>query len=217
MGSPDGEGSSDERPRHSVTITRPFWLGVHQVTQGQWQQVMGTTPWKTYTIEGSDVAASFISWDDAAAFCQKLSRKEGKRYRLPTEAEWEYACRAGTATQFNFGDDESQLGEFAWFDGNTGSRREKYAHCVGQKRPNAFGLYDMHGNVWEWCEDWYDREYYKNSPAADPQGPTSGASRVLRGGSWYSAPNNVRCALRYGYTPGSSGMFGGFRLVLALE
>jgi formylglycine-generating enzyme required for sulfatase activity len=216
MGSPEGEGSDEERPRHSVTITKPFWLGVHQVTQGQWQQVMGTTPWKgkDRTIEGPDVAASYISWDDAVAFCQKLSQNEGKRYRLPTEAEWEYACRAGTTTKYSFGDDEKQLGESAWFDGNAFVKDEKYAHRVGQKKPNAFGLYDMHGNVLEWCADWYEGGYYKSSAAADPQGPSSGSFRVLRGGSWNFVPFNLRSSYRYYRTPGPRSSFTGCRVVL---
>jgi len=205
MGSPDGQGSNNERPRHSVTITRPYWLTVHQVTQGQWQQVMGTTPWKgqSYTIEGSDVAASYISWKDAVAFCEKLSQKEGRRYRLPTEAEWEYACRAGTTTVYSFGDDESQSGEYAWFDGNADSAGQKYAHRVGQKKPNPFGLYDMHGNVWEWCADWYDAGYYSSASPSDPQGPPAGSFRVLRGGSWSSVPIHLRSSGRNSLAPGN--------------
>jgi formylglycine-generating enzyme required for sulfatase activity len=134
----------------------------------------------------------------------------GDGYRLPTEAEWEYACRAGSTTRFSFGDDEANLGEFGWFYGNSGSK----THPVGQKRPNAFGLYDMHGNVWEWCWDGYDERYYTGSPGADPLGPsTSRASnRVDRGGGWSSYPRNARSSVRYGSTPGSRGSDLGFRL-----
>ena len=204
MGSAEGEGEDDERPQHQVTITKPFWLGVHQVTQEQWRQVLGTTPWKgqSYTIEGSDVAASYVSWDDAVKFCERLSQKEGRRYRLPTEAEWEYACRAGTTTKYGFGDDEKQLGEYAWFSGNANFAGEQYAHRVGQKRPNAFGLYDVHGNVLEWCADWYEKEYYKKAPASDPSGPPSGSFRVLRGGSWVDEPFNLRSSYRHYVPPG---------------
>jgi formylglycine-generating enzyme required for sulfatase activity len=204
MGSAEGEGYDNERPQHQVTITKPFWLGVHQVTQEQWRQVMGTTPWKgqSYTIEGSDVAASYVSWDDAVKFCERLSQKEGRRYRLPTEAEWEYACRAGTTTKYGFGDDEKQLGEYAWFSGNANFAGEQYAHRVGQKRPNAFGLYDVHGNVLEWCADWYEKEYYKKAPASDPSGPPSGSFRVLRGGSWVDEPFNLRSSYRHYVPPG---------------
>jgi formylglycine-generating enzyme required for sulfatase activity len=222
MGSASGQGDDDddefddERPQHSVTLTQPFWLGVHQVTQGQWQQVMGTTPWKgqDYVIEGSDVPVSYVSWEDAVAFCERLSKKEGKRYRLPTEAEWEWSCRAGTTTAYSFGDDESQLGQYAWFRGNAWEKNEKYAHRVGQKRANPFGLYDVHGNVWEWCVDWYDAGYYEQSPDEDPQGPSSGSSRVLRGGSWYNEPIRLRSSIRNGYTPDDRNFNIGCRVLL---
>jgi formylglycine-generating enzyme required for sulfatase activity len=216
MGSAEGEGEDDERPQHQVTITKPFWLGVHQVTQEQWRQVLGTTPWKgqSYTIEGSDVAASYVSWDDAVEFCERLSQKEGRRYRLPSEAEWEYACRAGTTTKYGFGDDKQQLGEYAWFDGNAWSKGEKYAHRVGQKGPNAFGLYDVHGNVWEWCADWFDAGYYAKAPASDPAGPPSGSFRVLRGGSWNGVPIGLRSSSRSCSTPGNRSLSLGCRVVL---
>jgi formylglycine-generating enzyme required for sulfatase activity len=189
---------------------------VHQVTQEQWRQVLGTTPWKgeSFTIEGSDVAASYVSWDDAVKFCERLSQKEGRRYRLPSEAEWEYTCRAGTTTAYSFGDDEQQLGAYAWFDGNAWSKGEKYAHRVGQKRPNAFGLYDVHGNVWEWCADWYDAGYYAKAPASDPPGHPSGSFRVLRGGSWNDVPVNLRSSYRLYYTPDDRLSSTGCRVVL---
>jgi len=215
MGSPASEKDRDHaETQHQVTLTKPFHMGRTEVTQGQWKKVMGTEPWKgkSYVQEGDQNAASYISWDDATEFCGRLSQKESKTYRLPTEAEWEYACRAGTTTRFHFGDDESRLGEYAWFDGNAYYKDEKYAHRVAQKLPNPFGLYDMHGNVWEWCSDLYGK--YPSTPLRDPRGPSSGSSRVLRGGSWRLVPNDVRCASRYDYTPVVRVSYGGFRAVL---
>jgi formylglycine-generating enzyme required for sulfatase activity len=139
MGSNDGEDF--EKPLHTVKITKGFYMGAFEVTQGQYQQVMGTNP--SY-FKGANLPVEQVSWDDAVEFCKKLSQKEGKTYRLPTEAEWEYACRAGTTTKFSFGDDESQLGEYAWYGKNSGMK----THPVGKKKPNAWGLFDMHGNVW---------------------------------------------------------------------
>ena len=195
MGSPVGEkdrGNSEGQV--AVTLTKPFWLGKTELTQGQWQQVMGTEPWKGLPLVQADKdgAATDVSWDDAKAFCQKLTdleRKAGKlkageSYRLPTEAEWEYACRAGTKTRYSFGEDESQLGQYAWFKGNAFDVGEKYAHAVGMKKPNPWGLYDMHGNVYEWCSDWADLL----RGGADPVGPEGGTYRVGRGGSYRDSP-----------------------------
>jgi formylglycine-generating enzyme required for sulfatase activity len=175
---------------------------------------MGTEPWKgeTFVKEGDDYPAVYVSWDDAVEFCKKLSAMEGKVYRLPTEAEWEYACRGGTKTAFSFGDDKAELGKYAWFDGNADAIGEDYAHRVAQKLPNPFGLHDMHGNVWEWCSDWKDA--YPSTPLTDPRGPSSGSSRVLRGGSWYDVPRFVRCAGRGSNAPGYRSYDVGFRLVL---
>ena len=175
MGSPKTEsGRRNVEVQHPVTLTKPFLLGVHEVTQGQWQAVMGTTPWKgkQYVKEGDDYPATYVSWNDAVEFCRKLSEKEGLEYRLPTEAEWEYACRAGTTTAYSFGDDASELGEYAWYRENAWDAGQKYAHTVGQKKPNPWGLYDMHGNVWEWCEDRYG--VYHAGAATDPTGPAAG-------------------------------------------
>ncbi|MFN7869957.1 MAG: SUMF1/EgtB/PvdO family nonheme iron enzyme [Planctomyces sp.] len=215
MGSPDSEKDRDnDETQHQVTLSKPFYMGRTEVTQGQWKKVMGTEPWKgeDYVQEGDDYPAVYISWDDAVAFCKKLSEKEGKTYRLPTEAEWEYACRGGTKTAFSFGDDEADLGKYAWFDGNAWDINEKYAHRVAQKLPNPFGLHDMHGNVWEWCSDW--KGAYPSTPLRDPQGPDSGSFRVLRGGSWSLEPYFVRCASRYSLSPEYRSDDIGFRLVL---
>ncbi|MFV1968351.1 MAG: formylglycine-generating enzyme family protein [Pirellulaceae bacterium] len=218
MGSPESEASrdSDEGPQHRVRITRQFYLGVHEVTQGEYERVMGDRLWdgKKHTKNGEDYAASYISWTDAVEFCKKLSAKEGRTYRLPTEAEWEYACRAGTQTRYHFGDDESDLGSYAWFYDNAWHIGEKYAHEVGQKRANSFGLYDMHGNVWEWCQDWNGEENYGSSPSVDPTGPTSGSLRVIRGGSWSSIPRHCRAADRDRDRPGRRDRFLGFRVAL---
>jgi len=215
MGSPAAEKDrDDDETQHQVTLTKSFYMGRTEVTQGQWKKVMGTEPWKgqDYVQEGDDYPAVYISWDDAVEFCKKLSAMENRVYRLPTEAEWEYACRGGTKTAFSFGDDEADLSKYAWFDGNAYYVDEKYAHQVGQKLPNAFGLYDMHGNVCEWCSDWYSE--YPSGPLTDPQGPNTGSSRVLRGGSWYVGPGFVRCADRCFNSPGRRNSYYGFRLLL---
>ena len=204
MGSPEDEEDrgNDEGPRHRVRITRPFYLGVYEVTQSEYEQVMGEDPSR---FKGPKRPVENVSWDDAVEFCRRLSEKEGKRYRLPTEAEWEYACRAGTTTPFNFG--SILNGEQANCDGNYPYGTEekgpykKETTEVGTYRANAWGLYDMHGNAWEWCQDWYDSSYYANSPENDPTGPTSGSTRVNRGGSWCSCPGDCRSAFRYWFTP----------------
>ncbi|MFW6170822.1 MAG: SUMF1/EgtB/PvdO family nonheme iron enzyme, partial [Planctomycetota bacterium] len=203
---------SDESPQHRVRITKPFYLAVHEVTEEQWKAVMNTEPWSGMSREekedggeeeeeASGYAASHISWEEAMEFCEKLSSEEGLEYRLPTEAEWEYACRAGTNTMYHFGDDASNLGDYAWYEQNAYEAGKKYPHRVGQKKPNSFGLYDMHGNVWEWCQDWYGEDYYVTSPANDPTGPEDGSARVYRGGSWYNTARSCRSANRSRYAP----------------
>jgi formylglycine-generating enzyme required for sulfatase activity len=170
--------------------------------------------------EGSDVAATYVSWDDAVAFCKRLSEQEGRHYRLPTEAEWEWCCRAGTTTEYSFGDDEGQLDKYAWWGGIVGNgncKSEQYAHRVGQKQANPFGLYDMHGNAWEWCQDWKGDGYYSQSPAEDPPGPASGSSRVLRGGGWFYEPIYLRSPDRFGLSPDYRSSLVSFRLLLELE
>ncbi len=188
----------DEFPQHQVRISEGFWMGQTEVTQGQYKSVMNAQPWsRKFGVQESDNnPAVYVGWDDAAAFCRKLSQKEGKTYRLPTEAEWEYACRAGTTTRLSFGDSYSSLGDYAWFDGNAYDVDETYAHSVGQKKPNLWGVYDMHGNVWEWCSDWYAKGYNGESPRNDPTGPDTGSYRVYRGGSWSSTPQYCRSACR---------------------
>ena len=222
MGSPESEEDrDDDEHQHQVTISKAFYMQTTEVTQGQWKAVMGTEPWKgeSFVKEGANYPVTYVSWDDAVAYCKKLSEKEGKTYRLPTEAQWEYACRAGTKTTWSFGNNENALGDYAWYEKNAWDIDEKYAHHVGLKKPNAFGLYDMHGNVYEWCHDYYGGDYYKQSPEQDPTGPASGASRVLRGGSWFSFYARLsRSASRYWLDADFRDDFGfGFRLVRELD
>jgi sulfatase modifying factor 1 len=209
----------DNETQHPVTISKAFYMQTTEVTQGQWKEVMDTEPWKGKQLvkEGPNYAASYVSWNDAAAYCKKLSEKEGKTYRLPTEAEWEYACRAGTQTRWSFGNDEKVLGDYAWYYENAWDIDEKYAHQVRQKKPNAFGLYDMHGNVREWCHDYYGEDYYKQSPENDPAGPSSGSFRVFRGGSWGVISRFTRSALRNGLVAGHRLDYDGFRIVRELD
>ena len=215
MGSPSDETDrAVNEHQHEVTISKAFYMQTTEVTQGQWKAVMGTEPWKgeDYIKEGANYPAVYVSWNDAVAYCKKLSVKEGKTYRLPTEAQWEYACRAGTKTTWSFGNDEKALGNHAWYEKNAYNAGEQYAHQVGLKKPNAFGLYDMHGNVWEWCQD-----YYKQSPEKDPTGPASGSFRVLRGGSWGNLTHYTRSADRVRVDADRRDVFYGFRLVRELD
>jgi formylglycine-generating enzyme required for sulfatase activity/predicted Ser/Thr protein kinase len=207
MGQPYGE--ADETP-HPVTLTKPFSIGVYQVTNAQWKRLMGRVP---SNWPDDDRPVEQVSWQDAVDFCTKLSalpaeRKARRVYRLPTEAEWEYACRAGTTTNFSFGDDESWLGEHGWFDGNSDSQ----THPVGQKLPNSWGLYDMHGNVLEWCSDW--SEEYSKASATDPHGPATASARVARGGSCSSSAGRCRSAFRYGLDPSCRIRYLGFRIAM---
>jgi len=207
---------TNEHPQHKVRVTRPFYLGLTEVTQGQWKSVMGTEPWsgKDGVKEGSDYAVSYVNWEDATEFGKRLSAKEGEAYRLPTEAEWEYAFRGGTTSMYPFGDDDSRLWDYAE---NSYDVRERYTHHVGQKKPNPWGLRGMHGNVWEWCQDWYGEDYYGASPESDPTGPTEGMTRVYRGGGWAYLSGSYRPAFRGGYDPGWR--FGrlGFRVARSLS
>jgi formylglycine-generating enzyme required for sulfatase activity len=190
MGSPDSEQgrNKSEGPQHEVVISKPFYMGVTEVTQAQYEAVMGTNP---SNFKDATNPVEMVSLTDATEFCKKLSEKTGQAVRLPTEAEWEYACRAGSNTRFSFGDSDSILGDYAWWQSNSGGK----THPVGQKKPNAWGLYDMHGNVWEWCANWLGS--YSSGSATDPRGPGSGGYRVLRGGSWSSRDaDSFRCAFR---------------------
>jgi formylglycine-generating enzyme required for sulfatase activity len=208
-----GDAEDDEKPQHLVKITKPFYLGLYEVTQQQYEKVMEARPWQgeEYVKEGPDYPAVYVNHDDAVEFCRRLSKQEGVEYRLPTEAEWEYACRAGTTTSYSFGDDASKLGQYAWYGKNAWDIGEKYAHRVGQKLPNPWGLYDMHGNAWEWCQDWY-APYGSEKVVSDPVGPAQGEGRVLRGGSFLSLTSNVRSANRFNNRPVNRFYSLGFRV-----
>lgn len=205
----------DESPQHRVRISMPFYLQTTEVTQGQWESAMGTSPWsgQDYVKEGSDYAASYVSWNDAVEFCRRLSAKEGLKYRLPREAEWEYASRGGSTSMYSFGDNLGSLKHYAWFAVNASDSGDVYAHRPGQKRANGFGLYDMHGNVYEWCSDRFGKEYYKSSPLSDPEGPSVGAFRVFRGGGWGDSPLKVRSAFRLWGPQDDRGSRMGFRVL----
>jgi formylglycine-generating enzyme required for sulfatase activity/WD40 repeat protein len=200
-----------------VKITKPFYLGAYEVTQKQFAEVMGIRPWqgKDEVREGSDYPATGMSWNDAVEFCRKLSEQEGEEYRLPTEAEWEYACRAGTTTIYSFGDDASQLGRYAWFKKNARDIGQNYAHRVGQKLPNPWGLYDMHGNVCEWCQDWYAPDGSK--ALTDPMGPTQGKSRQIRGDSFTNQAQVARSAKRYIFDLPVNRTTDGFRVAMKID
>jgi len=200
MGSPDSDSSADgdEKPQRLVWINKPFYLGETEVTQAQYEGVMGTRPTR---FKEAQLPVVGVSWEDAVAFCGRLSDKEGRTYRLPTEAEWEYACRAWSTTKWSFGDDESALKEYAWYSAIS----NRTTHPVGEKKPNAWGLYDVHGNVWEWSSDWYGGYAY-------PTGPTAGSIRVFRGGGWLTDAGDCRSASRGGSAPGDRGRDLGFRV-----
>ena len=192
-------GISDEQPVHEVTISHNFYMGRYEVTQGQWQALMGYNPNDNAQTLNYPVGA--VSFDEAQGFIKKLNQmNDGYAYRLPTEAEWEYACRAGTTGNY-----AGNLDSLAW---NSGPK-----HPVGTKQPNGFGLYDMHGNVAELCQDWYDEKYYRSSPGVDPSGPATGQDRVLRGGYSADAPGYLRSAHREGYAPWGQNYNIGFRVV----
>lgn len=207
-GSPnsDPDSCAEEKPQHVVRISRDFYLGQHEVTQGEWRTVMGTEPWKgeKFVVEGKDYPATFVNWDDTQEFCRRLGQKDGRAYRLPTEAEWEYAARAGTSTRFSFGDDARKLGDYGWFGAlfNNGgnAQNEPFAHAVGLKRPNDFQLFDMHGNAYEWVQDGFDpAEYarYAGQEVEDPfKRPTSTGLRVMRSGAWFDHLRGCRSAYR---------------------
>ena len=268
MGSPDSEkyesygisgehfvfwDTSPEKPQHRVRISRAFYLGAHEVTQGQYRAVMGENSSRFQGLD--DLPVEQVSWFDAVRFCNALSAQErrapcyriegvavtpvgGTGYRLPTEAEWEYACRAGSGTNYPFGDYaffngdtpfhvnkgtgksdvKEDLARYAWFEEQLPVRSSDQTHPVGQKRANVWGLYDMLGNVFEWCQDWYGKAYYQESPPVDPPGPPGPApSRVLRGGCWFTLSEGCRPANRIGGPPGNRNKGFGFRLAAVQE
>jgi formylglycine-generating enzyme required for sulfatase activity len=259
MGSPKGEKDrSDDEEQHEVEITRDFYLGKYAVTRDQFQAFVRDAGYKTEAEAGDggygwnqakktweqskeyywrnpgfaqkdEHPVVEVSWNDAVKFCAWLGRKMGREVRLPTEAEWEYACRAGSSTRYFFGDDEEDLARYAnvadaSFRNATGKSwgikaDDRYAFTapVGRFQPNAWGLYDMHGNVWQWCQDRYDKDYYKNSPKRDPQGPEVGDRRVVRGGSWDGAPRFCRAAARYFAGPAIRRSFTGLRVCFRLD
>ena len=233
MGTPYSEADAllSEVPVHEVEISRGFWLGKYEVTVGQFRRFVEATEYdagdRCWTYENDDVEERSghdwsspgyaqsddhpvvcMSWEDVSAYASWLSSETGVLHRLPTEAEWEYACRAGTTTRWSFGDDESQLTHYAWYGDNACDMGECYGHAVGRKLPNAWGLHDMHGNVWEWVQDWYDDEYYNSSPRVDPLGPDSGSHRVARGGGFLNAAWGVRSAMRYDISPDFRALLG---------
>ena len=187
-------------------ITKPFYMGICEVTQAQWKAVMNDNPSE---FKGDDLPVERVSWTDSQEYLAKLREKlgNGLRSRLPTEAEWECACRAGSKTKYSFGDNEGSLGESASYGANSGGK----THPVGQKEPNVWGFYDMHGNVAEWCGDLYC--VYSDSAATDPTGPGTGLARVLRGGSWFDIPGLCSSACRDGRFPSYCSEMCGFRVV----
>jgi formylglycine-generating enzyme required for sulfatase activity len=239
MGSPTGEADRfGDETQHHVTLTKGFWLGKHPVTQGEYGTIMGANPsffqddvvvkrgflgfcrevrrqpWPDHPME-------WVAWNSTAEFCRRLTEREraagrlpaGYEYRLPTEAEWEYAARGGAQSRgFTYAGSDS-VEEVAWYEENSGNK----THSVGGKKPNELGLYDMSGNVWEWCLDWYDENYYGRAPDTDPVNTAEATCRVARGGGWSDSAWGVRSAIRYGLGPGDIGNSWGFRLALATQ
>jgi formylglycine-generating enzyme required for sulfatase activity len=212
MGSPNEEKARiGDEMQHKVTLTKGFYMGVYTVTQEQWKEVMGNNPSQ---FKGEkNLPVDNVSWNDCQEFIKKLREKDKKLYRLPTEAEWEYSCRAGTKTPFHFGETISTKqanynGQFIYGDGTKGIFREKTTPA-GSFPANSWGLFDMHGNIGQWCQDWYGR--YSQGEVTDPQGPEKGPARVLRGGGWAGRPENCRSACR-AMNPPSDGIFCGVRL-----
>jgi uncharacterized protein (TIGR02996 family) len=232
------ERADDEGPQHEVEISRPFYMSIFPVTQAQWQAVMGHNPsffcatgdgeGEVAGLDTRDFPVEQVSWEDATEFLKKLSalkaeREAGRTYRLPTEAQWEYACRGGvcSSSPFHYGDSLSSRqanfnGDYPYGGADKGPYLERTCK-VGSYRPNAFALFDMHGNVWEWCSDWYVQDYYKISPRRDPSGPSNGSSRVFRGGCWGSNGRFCRAAFRYRDSPSYRDPGLGFRVAAVLS
>ncbi|MET0263111.1 MAG: formylglycine-generating enzyme family protein, partial [Rariglobus sp.] len=220
MGSPKGSAGaafnesdrhkSKDYYQHPVTLTHGFLLGVTEVTQAHYRAVTGQNP---SVFKGDNRPVDNVSWDDAVKFCELLSAKTGRTVRLPTEAEWEYACRAGSETRYFFGEDSdlTALADHAWYDANS----ERQTHPVAQKKPNVWGLHDMGGNVWEWCADRFSGPY-EDKTVTDPQGAKNGDTRVLRGGCWETGPLSARSANRGGILPSRATSRFGFRIVVEI-
>ena len=200
----DASAQDDEKPRHLVKISKAFFIGVTEVTQSHFETVMGENPSR---FKGADRPVERVTWDEAVEFCKRLSGKANETYRLPTEAEWEYACRAGTESVYFWGNTFD--GDFAWYRANSDGQ----THPVGLKKPNAWGLRDITGNVWEWCSDLYAEDYYSNSPESDPRGAIIGVRRVYRGGSWINSAGMHRASDRLRVTPDARDDNIGFRIV----
>ena len=212
MGATPEQGSdayNNEKPSHKVTLSS-YYIGKYEVTQAQWRAIMGENP--SY-FTGDNNPVEKVSWYEAQEFCKKLSQLTGKKYRLPTEAEWEYAARGGKKSKGYKYSGSNTIGDVAWYDLNSGRK----THPIGQKQPNELGIYDMSGNVHEWCYDWYSSSYYSSSPQTNPKGAASGSDRVNRGGSWYSNAGGCRLTIRFNYYPGSSGSNLGLRVVCEVE
>jgi len=219
MGSPEGEtGRRSNEVQHNVTLTQAFYMQKTEVTQGQWKAIMGANP-SHFSSCGDDCPVEKVSWEDAQEFIEKLNLHENaNKYKLPTEAQWEYAARAGSTTALANGNLvekscnlDTNLNEMGWYCANAESK----THPVAQKKPNAWGLFDMHGNVWEWCQDWYESSYPTTS-VTDPMGPSTGSSRVLRGGCWADDAQGCRSAYRSSYSSGYRGSHLGLRLMRTL-
>lgn len=228
---PETRSVKYEVPRHQVHISRGLWMGKYEVTNAQFRRFRPahtSGEYRGFSLDGDTQPAVNVSWEDAVAFCNWMATQTGLAIRLPTEAEWEYACRAGGTTEFSPGEGLDSLKGYAnvmnpsvaesfgaswlpfpWEDGSV------VTSAVGGYKPNAWGLYDMHGNAWEWCNDWFERGYYARSPERDPMGPRSGESRVLRGGSWSDTPWYCRSAYRNARLPGASRVYDGFRIAIS--
>ena len=206
MGNNDGEARSNEKPAHQITINN-YRIGKYPISQKEWRMIMGKNP---SNHDDDNLPIETVSWNDVQQFIQQLNKRTGKKYRLPTEAEWEYAARGGNnKTNYPFSG-SNHIDEVAWYEGNS----YRIIHQIGKKRANELGLYDMSGNVWEWCSDWYGENFYANSPKNNPKGPSSGTNRVARGGSWCDLDKNCRTSYRRSFSPDTRIDYLGFRLCL---
>ncbi|MFT3784392.1 MAG: formylglycine-generating enzyme family protein [Nibricoccus sp.] len=207
MGSDENTGDGDEFPEHTVVLSKPFYLGKYEVTQEQWVRVMGANPSQ---FKGANLPVETVNWHDCQKFLTRLGEQTGTRASLPTEAQWEYACRAGTTTKWFHGESDKTCADYAW----SGENAANSTHPVGTKKPNAWGLYDMTGNVWEWCSDHYQKHAYAAGRITDPTGPTKGESYVTRGGAWGDNTELLRPAARNCVGPDVANQGLGFRCVI---